>query len=431
MIVVGLLTSFDLDVLTTELNPFDPTGNPSLDDLIYAGVIATVAFAGIEAAANLAPDIESAPDRPAQAGRRGGDAGAADLRRGLGRRADGGARWSRPPDGPQTALGTTYLENPVLGVVENFDPGWVSTVMQVGGGAGRPGGADLGGEHGDARALAPRLRARHQPPDPELARQAQPAATRRRTWRSCAAAVAAIGLIVPADVDLLGGLFAFGATIAFTIAHAVDHPAADHRAGPPRGRSGSRSTSTCSAARVPLPTVVAAVLTALAWVSVIVYHDTRALGRRRAGWSFGLVAYVIYRKGFEGTTLTERVEVPAEALVKDVGGRRVRRHPGARLRDAARRRHRRHRRAARRTPPIGPARPPPRLEVIYVIDLPLTVPLDSPPPPDRAAARERGARAGEGGGGGVRDGRGASVGDPRALDRRPGSSRRRAPAASR
>ena len=34
-----------------------------------------------------------------------------------------------------------------------------------------------------------------------------------------AAAVAAIGLIVPADVALLGGLFAFGATIAFTIAH--------------------------------------------------------------------------------------------------------------------------------------------------------------------------------------------------------------------
>ena len=29
--------------------------------MIYAGVIATVAFAGIEASANLAPDIESAP----------------------------------------------------------------------------------------------------------------------------------------------------------------------------------------------------------------------------------------------------------------------------------------------------------------------------------------------------------------------------------
>ena len=30
MIVVGLITSFDLDVLTTDLDPFDPFGNPSL-----------------------------------------------------------------------------------------------------------------------------------------------------------------------------------------------------------------------------------------------------------------------------------------------------------------------------------------------------------------------------------------------------------------
>ena len=69
-------------------------------------------------------------------------------------------------------------------------------------------------------------------------------------------------------------------------------------------------------ARVPLPTLIAAMLTALAWVSVIVYHDTaRWVG---GGWMlFGLVSYVIYRKGIEGTTLTERVEVPAEALVKD------------------------------------------------------------------------------------------------------------------
>ena len=68
---------------------------------------------------------------------------------------------------------------------------------------------------------------------------------------------------------------------------------------------------------MPLPTLIAAVLTALAWLSVIVYHDTaRWVG---AGWMiFGLVGYVIYRKGVEGTTLTQRVEVPAEALVKEV-----------------------------------------------------------------------------------------------------------------
>ena len=60
VIVVGLLTSFDLGVVTADLDPFDPFGT-SLRDLIYAGVIATVAFAGIEAAANLAPDIDAGP----------------------------------------------------------------------------------------------------------------------------------------------------------------------------------------------------------------------------------------------------------------------------------------------------------------------------------------------------------------------------------
>ena len=59
VIVVGLITSFDVDVLTTALDPFDAFGNPSLGDLIFAGVIATVAFAGIEAAATLAPEIEA------------------------------------------------------------------------------------------------------------------------------------------------------------------------------------------------------------------------------------------------------------------------------------------------------------------------------------------------------------------------------------
>ena len=47
----------------------------------------------------------------------------------------------------------------------------------------------------------------------------------------------------------------------------------------------------------------------------------------------------------------------------------------------------------------GSDRRPPRLEVIYVLDLPLTVPLDSPPPPERAelanAALSRAQQVGE------------------------------------
>ena len=113
---------------------------------------------------------------------------------------------------------------------------------------------------------------------------------------------------------------------------------------------------------------------------------------------FGLVSYVIYRKGIEGTTLTDRVEVPAEALVKDqvavesgdilvpVFGTNLDDDivgTAGRLADAVER----------------PGKLAPRLEVVYVLDLPLTVPLDSPPPPDRAAAAnaalERAQQVGE------------------------------------
>ena len=100
-------------------------------------------------------------------------------------------------------------------------------------------------------------------------------------------------------------------------------------------------------APVPLPTILAAVLTALAWVSVVVLHDeARWVG---AGWMlFGLVSYAIYR-GVEGTTLTRRVEVPEEALLKDVPTVEYGQHPGAGVRDEARRRHRRHGGAAGRS----------------------------------------------------------------------------------
>ena len=391
VIVVGLITSFDLSALTAELDPF---ASPTLEDVIYAGVIATVAFAGIEAAANLAPDIESAP---------------VDLRKlvvvaatlvpliyvGVSVVALMALPVHPAPGGPETDLGTTYLENPVLGVVENFSPAWVSDVMQAAVVAVVPAAliwvantAMLG-----------------------LSRHVYVLATNRqipswlgklnRRFRTphvaiLGAAIAAIALIIPADVALLGGLFAFGATIAFTIAHLsvirmrITDPDLERPFRIP-------FDVTMFGARVPLPTVIAAILTALAWVSVIIYHDTaRWVG---GGWMvFGLVSYVIYRKGIEGTTLTDRVEVPAEALVKDqvavesgdilvpVFGTNLDDDivgTAGRLADAVER----------------PGKLAPRLEVVYVLDLPLTVPLDSPPPPDRAAAAnaalERAQQVGE------------------------------------
>jgi basic amino acid/polyamine antiporter, APA family len=394
VIVVGALTVFDLDVLTTELNPFDAQGNPSLDDLIYAGVIATVAYAGIEAAANLAPDLE---------------VGALDLRKLLGAAtvlvplvyvgvavvALMAVPVEPTADGARTELGGAFLEDPVLGVVQSFDPPWVANLMEVAVVAIAPAALIWAA---NTAMLG-------------LSRHVYVLATNRQipSWlgklnRSfqtphvaiVIAAALAFCLVLPLDIELLGGLFAFGATIAFTIAHLsvirlrMTEPAAERPFRIPFDVS-------IGGHELPLPAIVAAVLTALAWLSVVAFHREALLVG--GGWMlFGLVAYVIYRKGVEGTTLTRRIEVPAEALVKNVPeaeygdilvpvfGTRLDDDivgTAGRLADAA----------------DVPGEASPRLEVIYVVDVPLTVPLDSPPPPERAeranAALARAQQVGE------------------------------------
>jgi APA family basic amino acid/polyamine antiporter len=391
VIVVGLVTVFDLGALTAELDLFT---SPSLEDVIYAGVIATVSFAGIEAAANLAPDLE---------------VGAMDLRRLLGSAVvlvplvyfgiAVVALMALPvvpaPGGPETALGSTYIENPVLGVVESFDPPWVAEMMRV--------AVVLVVPAALIWAASTAMLG--------LSRHVYVLATNRQipSWLGklnrryktphvaiLTAAAISLALVASTDVELLAGLFAFGATIAFTIAHLsiirlrISEPERERPYRIPlsvrlRGRD------------LPLPALIAAGLTAAAWLSVIIFHDSaRWVG---GGWmAFGLVAYVIYRKGFEGTTLSERVEVPEHALIErggaleygdilvpvfgtklddDIVG------TAGRLADAA----------------DMPGETAPKLEVIYVIDLPLTVPLDSPPPKELAemanAALERAKSVGE------------------------------------
>jgi APA family basic amino acid/polyamine antiporter len=116
------------------------------------------------------------------------------------------------------------------------------------------------------------------------------------------AAVIALGLVIPTDVNALAGLYAFGITLAVAIAHlsVIRLRYADpERERPYRVpfnvpfRGGS----------LPLPAVLGAVVAIAAWVSVIAIHDeARWLG---GGWMlFGLLAYVVYRGLVEGTSLT-------------------------------------------------------------------------------------------------------------------------------
>src|SRR4051794_18700164 len=382
VIIVGLVVVFHPDRLTDQLDLFT---SPSVKDILYSAVIATIAYAGIEAASDLAPDLEFEP---------------ADLKRVLGVGAiaipliyagiAAVALMAVPvvsgPDGPHTALAGQYIEEPILGVVRNFDPAWVADTMKwlV------------------VLVAVPVLFWAANTSMLGLSRHVYVLATNRQipSWAGKLertystpynaigiAAVLAIGLAIPGDIRFLARVYAFGALLAVTIAQIsivrlrVVEPDVDRPYRVPMNvRIGGHE--------LPLPAMVGALVSGLAWISVFVLHrDAVYVG---GGWMlFGLVFYVIYRRFVEGTPLTRRVQVPEMSLKKQpaeveystilvpVFGSRLDDDivsTAGRLADAE----------------VEKGERPPRLDVVYVAELPLTVPLDSPLP---TGVREEAERA--------------------------------------
>jgi basic amino acid/polyamine antiporter, APA family len=379
VIAVGAIVVFHPELLTSNVDLFT---TPSARQIFEALAVATLAFAGIEAASDLAPDLDWEPR---------------DLRRVVSSTAvllplgyagmAAVALMAVPvvpgPDGPHTALGERFIEEPVLGVVMSYDPAWLSTVLQVA-----------------VVAVAPAVLTWAASTSMlGLSRHVYVLATNRQvpSWlgklgeRSTpyvailAAAVIAFALAVPGDIRLLAGIYAFGATLAIAIAHLSvvrlrwTDPDRDRPYRMPfdiviRGR------------KLPLPAIAGAALMLLLWIAVLAFHgNARWVG---GGWMlFGLVAYVVYRRFVERTSLTKRVSVPEEALRKEVHeaeygdilvpvfGTKLDDDivgTAGRLADAA----------------DQPGEQRPRLEVIYVLEMPLTVPIDAAPPKERLEAAE-------------------------------------------
>ncbi len=372
LIIVGAVVVFDPALLTQNLDVF---GSPTFEDAIYALVIATVAFAGIEAAADLAPDINWAQRDL----RRSVAVGAALLPivyAGVAAVALMAVPVVAGSDGPATALGGEFIDDPVLGVAMSFDPAWVSDLMQIAVVLVAP--AVLFWAASTAML--------------GLSRHVHSLATNRQipSWLGklsagrgtphvaiLVAAAIATALVIPSDIEMLAGIYAFGATLAIAIAHASVIRLRYRR--PERERPFRVPLNArLGGADLPLPAVAGLLLTGLAWISVIAYHDeARWVG---GGWmAFGLFAYVIYRKVFEHTTLTKRVTVPARSLAKErvaveyqdilvpVFGTALDDDivsTAGRLAAAAKR--------------AGESEP--RLRIVYVVERPLTVPLNAPPP---------------------------------------------------
>jgi basic amino acid/polyamine antiporter, APA family len=384
VIGVGLLVVMHPDRLTEELHLFSA---PSFRDTVYAAVVAMLAYAGIEAASDLAPDINvSRRDLKRVAGI--GAIAVPLVYAGMAAIALMAVPVVGGPDGPQTALGSEFVEEPILGVVSAYEPAWVAETMRwlV------------------ALVATPVLIWAASTSMLGVSRHIYTLAINRQipSWlgkldrRTATPYVAiaisgliAIGLVVPTNVKLLAGIYAFGATLAITIAHLsiirlrVTQPEKRRPFRIPLGIPWGH-------AELPLPAILAALLSGLAFLSVLAYHSTaRWVG---LGWmAFGLTFYVVYRKVFEGTTLTKRVSVTERALTKQmpeiefsnvlvpVFGTRFDDDivaTAGRLAAAERVDGRRRRGVS-------------RMELVYVIEIPLSLPLDAKLPKEKEEQARR------------------------------------------
>ena len=125
------------------------------------------------------------------------------------------------------------------------------------------------------------------------------------------ASVLAFGLTLSGDVEFLAGIFAFGAMLAFTIAHLSIIVLRFREPDRPRAFRVPLSVKVGKGS-IPIPSALGALLGAAAGATVIALHQ----GARIAGgiWMVGGIAlYVIYRRS-QGKPLTKRFTIPAEAL---------------------------------------------------------------------------------------------------------------------
>jgi len=317
IVALGLITAFDPPAITGTI---DVGTTPTWSDLLFGMTVAVIAYTGIEAAANLAPEVRVGR----RALRRTVGAGAAavllvfvgmsvvalmalPVQPGIPLGVD------NQSSGYGTALGGQWIEAPVLGVVEALTGGvagelmsWAvaiiaTLVLSQAANAGMVGITRttymLATHRQIPRGIA-RLHPRYGTP-----------------WIVLSIfTVLAFLLLLPLDIELLAGMFAYGALIAFALAHLSVCVLRFKEPDRPRVYKVPFNIR-LRGRELPIPSAIGAVLSIGGWIGTFIYHDeARLLGSAWMG--FGLLLYVVYRSR-EGLSLTRTVEVPAERMSKE------------------------------------------------------------------------------------------------------------------
>jgi basic amino acid/polyamine antiporter, APA family len=303
IVILGLLIVLNPDVLT---NPASLGGTPSAKDLVFAFTLTLVTFAGVDASSGLAGQVA--------VGRKG-------LKRLMTARMLAFIPYigvslvaisALPLSDLRHGGPDDYVDAPMLGVAAAFDPPWLADVLRI-----------LIGISAFAILViacnAAMLGLSRLGYSLALNRQIPSAIGRLHPTRATPVVIIVVGallamlLLLPADVEFLASIYAFGATISFTIVHLSVirlrwlEPDRDRPFKIPINIRIGRG-------ELPVTAALGAVLSFAALVAVITLHgDGRWAG---AGWmTFGIVLYVAYRLS-EGKPVLKRVTIPERALTR-------------------------------------------------------------------------------------------------------------------
>jgi APA family basic amino acid/polyamine antiporter len=306
IIVIGLIVALNIDQLTSSI---DLGSTPTWTDFIFALTAGTVAFTGLESASGLAGEV-------------------AVGRRGLKRLVSSAAFCVviaytgialaavsvLPVENGRTSLGSPeFVERPVVGIAESLDPHWLAVGMKYVVAAlatvtliAAANSAMLG-----LSRLAYSLATNRQIPS-QLGRL-HPTRSTPFIVIGIAAVLAGV-LVSPEDLDFLIGIYAFGALLAFFIAHLSIVRLRFTEPQRPRPYRMPLSIP-MRGGTLALPAALGAVVSAAAFISLVILHE----GARYVGiaWmAFGVGMYLVYRVA-ENKPVFRRVVVPESALRRE------------------------------------------------------------------------------------------------------------------
>ena len=303
IVILGLALLLNPDALT---DPASIAGTPSTSDIVFAFTLTLVTFAGVDASSGLAGEVK--------VGRRG-------LKRLVTARLLAFIPYVGislvaisvlPFESGLRSGEDDYVDAPMLGVAAGFEQPWLADTLRVLIGASAFAilviacNASMLGLSRLGYSLA-------------LNRQIPSAIGRLHPTRAtpvviiCAGALLAIVLLIPADIEFLASIYAFGATISFTIVHLSvirlrwREPERDRPFKMPLNlRVGG--------GELPVTAALGALMSAGAFVAVVALHDdARWAG---IGWMVaGIALYVGYRLA-EGKPILKRVTIPERALTR-------------------------------------------------------------------------------------------------------------------